>query len=107
MDAVPQVIEPAEQTSAADDPRSYVRADGTLVIDILAKVPCGPASEGEIVVCASAAQSEAADPAPAPPAEVGSKAEIDLTDSVKLRARGETDSASGADRLMLDVVIKF
>jgi hypothetical protein len=33
------------------DPRTTVREDGTIVIDLLAAQPCAPATEGEIVVC--------------------------------------------------------
>ena len=44
--------------SAASDPRTTVREDGTLVIDILAPQPCAPdpAAAEEIVVCAPVAE---------------------------------------------------
>ena len=42
--------------AAASDPRTTVREDGTIVIDILAPQPCAPepATGEEIVVCAVA-----------------------------------------------------
>ena len=57
----------AEQAS---DPRTTVREDGTLVIDILAAQPCAPdpATDEEIVVCA-AAPERGAEVAPPPPAQ--------------------------------------
>lgn len=43
-------------TARAADPRTTVREDGTIVIDILAPQPCAPepTTEPEIVVCAPA-----------------------------------------------------
>lgn len=106
MDQIP-LVEPAEQhATAGEDQRGYLREDGALVIDILAAPPCGSSSEGEIVVCAPA--ESGGRPAPAPePLEQGFKPEIELTGNAKLRARGDTDPASGADRAMIDLVIKF
>jgi len=107
VDEIPQVIEPAaEQATAGEDQRSYVRDDGVLVINILVDPPCGPSTEGEIVVCAPPESDGQPAPAPAPP-EQGFRPEIQLGDNAKIRARGESDPWSGADRAMIDLVIKF
>lgn len=62
-----EVAAPAEQPS---DPRTSVREDGTVLIDILMPQPCEPkpSTEGEIVVCAAALESGQLRPLPPPPA---------------------------------------
>ena len=55
--------------AAVQDPRTTVREDGSLVIDILVEQPCTPATEGEIVVCAPAGDGSPYLPPPPPPPE--------------------------------------
>ena len=107
MDEAAQVIEPAREVAPAEgDERSYVREDGTLVINILVEPPCRTSSEGEIVVCAPGETPYRYDP-PEPPAEVGVRPEVQLGPNTMLRARAETDAMTGADRVMVDLIYKF
>jgi len=59
-----------EAAAQPADPRTTLREDGTLVIDILAPQPCAsaPSSDEEITVCAqaSAGQQPLAPPPPEP-----------------------------------------
>ena len=98
-------VEASAPAESAD--RSYVRQDGTMVIDILVAQPCEPAADAdEIVVCAD----RAADPIPGADGtftDEGFKPELQLAPNVKARARGESDPNSGADRAMIDVIYRF
>ncbi len=108
MDEPAQIVEPAGEIAPAEgDERSYVREDGTLVINVLFDPPCGTTVEGEIVVCASGESPHRYDPPPEPPAEEGVRPELQLGQNTKLRARAETDSMTGADRVMVDLIYKF
>ena len=74
MDLPQQAIEqPAQAAAPSEDPRSRMREDGTLVIDILADPPCGEASAREIVVCAPGEAVQRYDP-PEPPQQKPAKA---------------------------------
>ncbi len=95
---------PAEMTG-----RTTVKADGTVVIDILVSPPCDTAAaeRDEIVVCASSP-----DPSPIPGAdgtftEGGSKPVVQLAPGTTARVRGESNPENGADRAMVDVIYRF
>lgn len=108
MDAELPITAPAaEQVAAGELQRSHVREDGTLVIDILAKPPCGTGGDGEIVVCAPGQSPYRYDPAPEPPPAQVPRAELQVGENTTVRARAETEPRSGAERLMIDVVYKF
>jgi hypothetical protein len=87
--------------------RTSVREDGTLVIDILIDPPCGLSTGREIVVCAPG-QSEHRLHAPINRwAHQRFRPEIRLGRNGTVGLRAETDGASGADRVMVDLKIKF
>jgi len=104
VDAAPvEVSAPAE---SAD--RSYVRQDGTMVINILVPQPCVPADDGdEIVVCAPDSAGDRIPGADGTFTEEGFKPEIQVAPNVKAKARAETDPMSGADRAMIDLTYRF
>ena len=107
MDLPDQVVDQsAEHAPAPEAERSFVREDGTLVINILADPPCGGASEREIVVCAPD-PSEHRLNAPEPSADDSFKPELQLGENVRTRARVERDGLTGADRVMVDLIIRF
>jgi hypothetical protein len=110
MDAVePTVIEQPVSGSAASGESGAQDDSGGLVIDILAKRPCGPGPDGEIVVCPpdpDEHRPNASAPAPVSP-EAGFRAETSLAPSVTAAARGQTDRQTGAHRLMIDLRIEF
>lgn len=103
----PAVPEAAEHASVESAERSYAHEDGSLVIDILAGPACGTSSTDEIVVCAPDG-SEHRLPAsiPPPPPEQGFKPEIQIAPNAKARMRAEA-GVDGADRVMVDIVIRF
>ena len=59
----------APGAAAPSDPRTSVRDDGTVVIDILAPQPCEPepSTDDEIVVCAAGPAAEQASAPPSVP----------------------------------------
>ncbi len=63
-----EVASPADATAQPRDPRTSVKEDGTLVIDILAPQPCAPepSTGGDIVVCAEVPKGQS-QPLPPPP----------------------------------------
>jgi hypothetical protein len=102
-----QVIAAIEEHAPAEgDERSYVREDGTLVINILANARCNASTGTEIVVCAPDPTEHRLN-APEPPAEEGFKPELQLGENTKARARVEKDVLTGADRVMVDLIVKF
>jgi len=108
MDDVRVPIDLTEEHAPGEgDQRSVVKQDGTLVINILLDSACTPNSEGEIVVCAPRQSEHRLDPVPAPPAEEGFKPELQLGGNATVGARAETDGQSGAERVMVDLKIKF
>ena len=102
---VPAAEQVAEQV--AEEARSHTREDGTLVIDILVDPPCGESNEREIVVCASDGSEHRLGAPDPPPSEEGFKPELQLSESAKAGLRAETDPLTGADRMMIDLTIKF
>jgi hypothetical protein len=96
----------AEHAPVQGDERSYVKEDGTLVINILADRRCGPSTGPEIVVCAPDPAEHRLN-APEPPADESFKPELQLGENAKARARVEKDVMTGADRVMVDLVVKF
>ncbi len=102
---LPPVVEVVEQAPAAEDQRSYVREDGTLVIDILVEPPCAASSEREIVVCASGEEVQRHDP-PEPQQEEGFKPEIQLSENAKVGMHAEA-GRDGAVEALVDLTIRF
>jgi len=72
-----------EHAPAETGGHSFVREDGTLVIEIPVEQPCGESSEREIVVCASDGSENRLD-TPEPPPQAGMpKAEVLLGENSK------------------------
>ena len=105
-DPGPAIAAIEEPAPAAGGERSYVREDGTLVIDILATARCSPSTGPEIVVCAPDPLEHRLE-APQRPAEESFKPELQLGENAKARARVEKDGLTGADRVMVDLIVKF
>jgi hypothetical protein len=105
-DPGPVIEAVGERAPLEGDERSYVREDGVLVINILADPPCGASTGPEIVVCAPD-PSEHRLNAPEPPPEEGFVPEVQLGENAKARARVEKDGLTGADRVMIDLIVKF
>ena len=103
--------EPPALSAAAEtlDDRTTVRDDGTLVIDILVRPPCGQSTEGEIVVCAPDAEAHRLAELDEPEVKEPPRAEIALGDNAKAGLRAETETIQGTkiDRIMLDLGIAF
>jgi hypothetical protein len=95
-----------EHAAAEADARSYVREDGTLVIEIPVEQPCGASSEREIVVCASDGAENRLERTPAPPAEEGLRPEVQLGENAKADLRA-TPGRDGAVQAMVTLTIKF
>ena len=91
---------------AETDPHSYVREDGTLVIEIPVEQPCGVSSEREIVVCASDGSEHRLNRTPAPPADERVKPEVQLGENAKADLRA-TPGRDGAVQAMVNLTIKF
>lgn len=104
FDEPPAVVQVQEE--AGGEP-SYVTEDGTLVIDILVPQPCGASTEQEIVVCAPD-QGQHRLNAPEPIVEgEGFRPELQIAPNAKAVLRAETDGLTGAERVMIDIKIKF
>ena len=95
-----------EHAAAGTEAGSYLREDGTLVIEIPVEQPCGASSEGEIVVCASDGSEHRIDQIPAPPAKEGFKAEVQLGENAKADLRA-TRGRYNAVEAMVTLTIKF
>lgn len=107
MDDAGLLVELAEERAPVEgDERSYVKENGTLVINILADPRCGASTGPEIVVCAPDPAEHRLN-APQRPAEQSFKPELQLGENAKARARVEKDGLTGADRVMVDLVVKF
>jgi hypothetical protein len=93
--------------------RTTVLEDGSIVIDMLVPQPCRPepSTGNEIVVCAQANDDGYGTPDGPAPTDSGQpevpKAELVLSSNAKLVLRGETDSVSGSQRVMIDFKLKF
>jgi hypothetical protein len=94
--------------------RSAGPGDGKVVIDILVPEPCPaePSTGDEIVVCAQVGGDSqgiihAPEPAPYDEPRGVPKAELSLGPNARLAVRGETDGASGGQRVMIDFKLKF
>ena len=106
MDLPQQAIEqPAHAAAPADAPRSHLREDGTLVLDILIDPPCGEASTREIVVCAPGETVQRYDP-PDPPPHEPLKAEVELSENAKVSVRGQP-GREGAVEAVVNLTIAF
>ena len=103
--------EPPALSAAAEtlDDRTTLRDDGTLVIDILVRQPCGESSENEIVVCAPDPEVHRLAELDEPEVKEPPRAEIALGANAKagLRAATETIQGTKIDRIMLDLKIAF
>jgi hypothetical protein len=104
-------IEVSYDVAASADPtlaRTTVRADGTVIINILVQSPCDPAVEpDEIVVCAPDSASQPVPGTDGAFAQGGFTPEVELAPNVMAKARAETDPLSGADRAMIDFTYRF
>lgn len=101
----PALDQPLQAEAAAEDRRSHLRADGTLVIDILVDPPCGEASAREIVVCAPAEvvqRYDAPDPAQREPA----KAELQLSEKAKIGVHAQP-GREGAVEALVTLTVRF
>ena len=106
MDLPQQAIEqPAQAAAPSEDPRSRMREDGTLVIDILADPPCGEASAREIVVCAPGEAEQRYDP-PEPPQQKPAKAEVQIGENAKVGVHAEP-GRYGAVEVLVTLTVKF
>ena len=95
-----------EHAPAETDGHSYVREDGTLVIEIPVEQPCGESSEREIVVCASDGSENRLDtPEPPPQAEMP-KAEVQLGENATARLHA-TPGRYNAVQAMVTLTIAF
>jgi hypothetical protein len=95
-----------EHAPAETDGHSYVREDGTLVIEIPVEQPCGQSSEREIVVCAPDG-SENRLHTPEPPLQAGMpKAEVQLGENARAKMHA-TPGRDGAVQAMVNVTIAF
>jgi len=87
--------------------RTAERGDGTGVINILA-LSCDPAVKPYgIVVCEPDSTSQ---PVPSTDGDFVQgefKLEVNLAPNVKARARAETEPASRADRVIIDIIYRF
>jgi hypothetical protein len=95
-----------EHAPAETDAHSYLREDGTLVIEIPIDQPCGASSEDEIVVCASDGSEHRLVRTPPPPADEGFKPEVQLGENAKADLRA-TPGRDGAVQAMVNLTIKF
>ena len=106
MDLPQQAIEPPpEAIATADQARSELREDGTLVIDILIDPPCGEASGREIVVCATA-QAVQRYEAPDAPQREEPKAELEISENAKIGVHAEP-GRHGAVEALVTLTVKF
>ncbi len=94
-----------EHAPAEDDARSYVREDGTLVIDILVDPSCGATADGRIIVCAPGQSPYRYEP-PLVPADDGLKPEVQLGDNAKVAASVES-GLHGSPQATIALKIKF
>ncbi len=85
-----------------------MREDGTVVINILVQSPCDPAvGADEIVVCAPGPASSPIPGSDGAFTEGGFKPEVELAPNITAKARAETNPLTGADRAMIDFVVRF
>ena len=106
MDLPQQAVEPPPATvAAADEARSELREDGTLVIDILIDPPCGEASGREIVVCAPG-QVVQRYVAPDAPQREQPKAELQISENAKVGVHAEP-GRYGAVEALVTLTVKF
>ncbi len=106
MDLPQQAIEPPPAAIAtADEARSELREDGTLVIDILIDPPCGAASRREIVVCAPGREVQRYETPDAPQREQP-KAEVQISESAKVGVHANS-GRYGAVEALLTLTVKF
>lgn len=104
----PVTVEQAEaQTPGDAAAQSYVKEDGTLVIDILVREPCGAGHTGDIVVCAPDPAEHRPEGAVPPPAQPGFRPEVQLAPNAKAGVRVETDPWTQSERVMVDVTLAF
>lgn len=100
MDLPQQAIEPPpEAIATADEARSELREDGTLVIDILIDPPCGEASGREIVVCAPGQEAQRHETPDAPQREQP-KAEVQISESAKVGVHAEPGRYGAVEALV-------
>jgi hypothetical protein len=95
-----------EHAAAETDAPSYLREDGTLIIEIPVGQPCGASGEHEIVVCASDGSEHRVSRDPAPPVKEGLKAEVQLGENAKADLRA-TRGRYNAVEAMVTLTIKF
>ena len=106
MDLPQQAIEPPQEAiAAADEARSELREDGTLVINILVDPPCGEANADEIVVCA-AAQDVQRYEAPDARKREEPKAEVQISEKAKVGVHAEP-GRYGAVEALVTLTVKF
>lgn len=106
MDLSQQAVEPPpEAVAAADEARSELREDGTLVIDILIDPPCGEASGREIVVCAPGQEVQRY-VAPDAPQREQPKAELQISENAKVGVHAEP-GRYGAVEALVTLTVKF
>ncbi len=96
---------PAEHAPAAGDPRSHLREDGTLVIDILAAPPCGESSDREIVVCAAGESGQRLE-GDDPPSDGPEPLKVQLAPNLTAGPRTEA-GRDGEVRVMIDLTLRF
>ena len=95
-----------EHAPAAANGQSYLRADGTLVIEIPVEQPCGESNEREIVVCAPDGSEHRLSRTPPPPTGEGLKPELQLGENAKAKMHA-TPGRDGAVQAMLNLTIRF
>ena len=95
-----------EHAPAETSGNTYLREDGTLVIEIPLEQPCGESTEREIVVCASNGTEHRINRSPAPPAEEGLKPEVQLGENAKAKLHA-TPGRDGAVQAMVNLTIAF
>lgn len=108
--AEPVDVAPMDVSAPAEPAdRTTVKSDGTLVIDILVSPSCDAAAAepDEIVVCAPDPDAQRIPGADGTFTDGGFKPEVQLAPNATARVRGETDTVSGADRAMVDVIYRF
>ena len=95
-----------EHAPAETSGHSYVREDGTLVIEIPVEQPCGESTEREIVVCAPDGSGHRLNRAAPPPTAEGFKPEVQLGKNAKAGLQA-TPGRDGAVQGMVNLTIAF
>ena len=96
----------AEHSPAETGGNTYLREDGTLVIEIPVEQPCGESNEREIVVCGPDGSEHRLNRAPPPPAGEGLKPEMQLGENAKAGLQA-TPGRDGAVQAMVNLTIAF